>query len=40
VTLARGFTATFSGIEPSGIGGFVLAQLIGAALALLVSARE
>ena len=39
VTLARGFTATFSGIEPSGIGGFVLAQLVGAALALLVSAR-
>ena len=38
VTLARGFTATFSGIEPSGIGGFVLAQLVGAALALLLSA--
>ncbi len=31
VTLARGFTATFSGIEPSGIAGFVLAQLVGAA---------
>ena len=39
VTLARGFTATFSGIEPSGIPAFVLAQLIGATLALLVSAR-
>ena len=34
VTLARGFTATFSGIEPSGIVGFVLAQLVGAALAM------
>jgi glycerol uptake facilitator-like aquaporin len=39
VTLARGFTATFSGIEPTGIPAFVLAQLIGAALALLLSAR-
>jgi glycerol uptake facilitator-like aquaporin len=35
VTLARGFTATFSGIEPSGIPAFVLAQVAGAALALL-----
>jgi glycerol uptake facilitator-like aquaporin len=34
VTLARGFTATFSGIEPSGIPGFTLAQLAGGALAL------
>ena len=34
VTLARGFTATFSGIRPEDIAGFVLAQLIGAALAL------
>lgn len=40
VTVARGFTATFSGIEPSGIGGFVLAQVAGAALALLVPARN
>lgn len=39
VTLARGFTATFSGIEPSGIAAFMLAQLVGAALALFVSAR-
>ncbi len=39
VTLARGFTATFSGIEPSGIPAFVLAQLVGAALAALASAR-
>jgi glycerol uptake facilitator-like aquaporin len=37
VTLARGFTDTFSGIEPSGIAGFVLAQLVGAALALAVA---
>jgi glycerol uptake facilitator-like aquaporin len=36
VTLARGFTATFSGIEPSGIAGFMLAQVVGAALALVV----
>ena len=34
VTLARGFTATFSGIEPSGIPWFVLAQLAGAGLAI------
>jgi glycerol uptake facilitator-like aquaporin len=40
VTLARGFTATFSGIEPSGIPAFVLAQIVGAALALAVSDRS
>ena len=40
VTLARGFTATFSGIEPWGIGAFVLAQLVGAALALLLARTE
>ncbi|MEO8143194.1 MAG: MIP/aquaporin family protein [Betaproteobacteria bacterium] len=34
VTLARGFTVTFSGIRPADIGGFILAQMIGAALAL------
>ena len=34
VTLARGMTATFSGIEPSGIPAFMLAQGAGAALAL------
>ena len=39
VTLARGFTATFSGIEPTGVPAFVLAQLIGATLALLVAAK-
>jgi glycerol uptake facilitator-like aquaporin len=35
VTFARGFTDTFSGIEPSGIPAFVLAQLVGGALAVL-----
>jgi glycerol uptake facilitator-like aquaporin len=34
VTLARAFTATFSGIRLEDIAGFVAAQLIGAALAL------
>jgi glycerol uptake facilitator-like aquaporin len=34
VTLARGFTATFTGIEPSGIPAFALAQIVGAALAV------
>jgi glycerol uptake facilitator-like aquaporin len=34
VTLARGFTATFSGIEPSGIPAFVLAQLLGGGFAV------
>jgi len=34
VTLARAFTATFSGIRLEDVAAFVLAQLIGAALAL------
>ena len=34
VTLARGFTATFSGIRPEDVAGFVLAQAAGAALAV------
>jgi glycerol uptake facilitator-like aquaporin len=34
VTLARGFTATFSGIQPEGIPGFIVAQLLGGVLAL------
>jgi glycerol uptake facilitator-like aquaporin len=34
VTLARGLTASFSGIEPSGIAAFIVAQLVGAGLAL------
>lgn len=38
VTLARGFTATFTGIAPSNIPGFVLAQLVGAMLGASVSA--
>ena len=33
VTIARGFTNTFSGIDPSHIAGFILAQLAGAVLA-------
>ena len=35
VTLARGFTDTFSGIAPAGIPAFVLAQITGAGLAVL-----
>ena len=34
VTLARGFTATFSGIRPEDVAGFVFAQIVGAVLAL------
>ena len=34
VTLARGFTTTFAGINPGHVTPFVLAQLAGAALAL------
>jgi len=34
VTLARGLTATFSGIRPADVGGFALAQAIGALLAV------
>lgn len=34
VTLARGFTATFSGIDPAGIPAFVAAQLLGAGVAV------
>ena len=37
VTLARGFTATFSGIRPEDIAGFAAAQVIGAALALMAA---
>jgi glycerol uptake facilitator-like aquaporin len=36
VTLARGFTDTFAGIAPSGIAPFILAQALGAALAVTV----
>ena len=34
VTLARGFTDTFAGIGLANVGGFVISQAIGAALAL------
>ena len=34
VTLARGFTATFSGIRPGDVLPFVLAQAVGASLAI------
>jgi glycerol uptake facilitator-like aquaporin len=37
VTLARGFTNTFSGILWTGVPGFILAQLIGAFVAFVVS---
>ncbi len=36
VTIARGFTDTFSGILPAHVPGFVLAQLVGSVLATLV----
>jgi glycerol uptake facilitator-like aquaporin len=39
VTLARGFTTTFSGIAINHVPGFVLAQLVGAAVAGLLSIR-
>lgn len=37
VTLARGFTTTFSGIAINHVPGFVLAQLVGAAAAAVLS---
>jgi glycerol uptake facilitator-like aquaporin len=36
VTLARGFTATFAGIDLAHVPAFVIAQCVGATLALLV----
>ena len=36
VTIARGFTDTFSGIRPWDVPGFVLAQLVGAAIAVFL----
>jgi glycerol uptake facilitator-like aquaporin len=36
VTLARGFTTTFAGIAINDVPGFIVAQLIGAALAAAV----
>jgi glycerol uptake facilitator-like aquaporin len=38
VTLARSLTQTFAGIRPLDVGGFVVAQLLGALLALLIFA--
>jgi glycerol uptake facilitator-like aquaporin len=37
VTLARSLTQTFAGIRPDDVGGFVLAQLAGATLAMVVA---
>jgi len=37
VTLARGFTTTFAGIAINHVAGFVVAQLIGAAIGALVA---
>lgn len=37
VTLARSFTESFAGIRPVDVGGFVLAQLAGVAVALLLA---
>lgn len=36
VTIGRAFTDTFAGIDPSSVGAFVVAQLVGAALAALL----
>jgi glycerol uptake facilitator-like aquaporin len=38
VTLARSLTQTFAGIRPIDVGGFVIAQMAGAVLALMVAA--
>lgn len=38
VTIARAFTTSFSGIRPADAPGFILAQLIGAAIAVLAIA--
>ena len=37
VTLARGFTTTFAGIALNDVPGSILAQIVGAAIAALVS---
>ncbi|MGB6792668.1 MAG: MIP/aquaporin family protein, partial [Pseudolabrys sp.] len=39
VTLARGFTTTFAGIAMNHVPAFIIAQLIGAAVAAVVSAQ-
>ena len=38
VTIARALTRSFAGIRPADIGGFVLAQLAGVAVALVIAA--
>lgn len=39
VTLARSLTQSFAGIRPTDVGGFVLAQLVGAAVALWIAPK-
>jgi glycerol uptake facilitator-like aquaporin len=39
VTIARGLTDTFAGIAPANVPAFIAAQLVGAALAVLVARR-
>ena len=39
VTLARSLTRTFAGIRPVDVSGFVLAQVVGALVAVLVAAK-
>jgi len=38
VTVARAFTDSFAGIEPSSVPGFVIAQLAGAAIGIALIA--
>jgi glycerol uptake facilitator-like aquaporin len=40
VTLARGFTTTFAGIAMNHVPAFIIAQLIGAVVAAIVSAHS
>ncbi|BCT93238.1 glycerol uptake transporter protein [Lysobacter helvus] len=37
VTIARSLTQSFAGIRPADVGGFIVAQLVGAALAVVVA---
>jgi glycerol uptake facilitator-like aquaporin len=37
VTIARSLSDTFAGIAPNGVGAFIAAQLIGAAIATVLS---
>ena len=39
VTIARTFSDTFSGIHPADTGPFILAQLVGAWLAMVLAAK-